>query len=124
MHISIEDAKNILEDKAYDWAVREQERMGCMAEPISLEFDSDFLTRDMDDCIISVFFNRATKKAILRRDWLDVMGIKYNILTNLDEIKKIAPKSAEHMLDNGIKLYRYYDGPTGGVTRKVKKEWI
>ena len=124
MHISIDEAKNILEEKAYGWAVREQERMGCMAEPTSLEFDSDFLTRDMDGCIISVFFDRATKRAILRRDWLDVMGIKYNILTNLDEIKEIAPKSAAHMLNNGIKLYRYFDGPTGGITRKVNKEWI
>ena len=124
MYIKFEDAKNTLLKKAYDWAVKEQERMGCMAEPISLKFDSDFLTSDRDSCIVSVFYDLATKKAILRRDWFDDMGIKYNILTNLDEIKETAPMSATHMLNNGIKLYRYYDGPAGGVTRKLKKEWV
>ena len=44
MHIRFQEAKNILEKKAYDWAIKEQERMGCIAEPISLRFDSDFLT--------------------------------------------------------------------------------
>lgn len=124
MYIRFEEAKNILEKNAYDWAKREQERMGCMAEPISLKFESDFLTVDRDSCVVSVFYDRKTGKAILRRDWLDDMGIKYNILTNLNEIKEIAPMSASHMLNNGIKLYRYYDGPIGGVTRKMEKEWI
>lgn len=94
-----------------------------MAEPIALKLKSDTLTTDIDDCIISIFYNEENGKAILRRDWFDDMGIKYNILTNLSEIKRIAPKSAAHMLDNGLKLYRYYDGPAGGVTRKMKKEW-
>ena len=124
MYIRFQEAKNILEKKAYDWAVKEQERMGCMAEPISLKFDSDFLTSDRDSCIVSIFYDQTTKKAILRRDWLDDMGIKYNILTNLDEIRQVAPKSAAHMLSNGMKLFRYYDGHTGGVTRKMEKEWI
>lgn len=124
MYIKFEEAKNILRKRAYDWAVKEQERMGCMAEPISLEFESDSLTTDRNSCIVSVFYDRESGKALLRRDWLDDMGIKYNILTNLDEIKMIAPMSAEHMLDNGVKLYRYYDGPIGGMTRKMRKEWI
>lgn len=123
-YIKFEEAKNILERKAYDWAIREQERMGCMAEPISLKFESDFLTTDRDNCIVSIFYNQESGKAILRRDWLDDMGIKYNILTNLPEIRRVAPMSTEHMLDNGTKIYRYYDGPAGGVTRRMKKEWI
>ena len=123
-YIRFQEAKDILEKKAYDWAVREQQRLGCIAEPIFLEFDSDCLTSDRDSCVASVFYDYKTKKAILRRDWLDDMGIKDNILTNLDEIQRIAPMSAAYMLNNGIKLYRYYDGPTGGVTRKMEKEWI
>ncbi|MBR3116015.1 hypothetical protein IKF30_02190 [Candidatus Saccharibacteria bacterium] len=123
MYISIKDARDILEKKAYDWAIGEQKRMGCMAEPVSLEFESDFLTVDRDGCIISLFYDQKSNKAMLRRDWLDDMGIKYNILVNLDEIKKTAPLSVAHMLENGIKVYRYYDGPTGGVTRKINKEW-
>lgn len=99
-------------------------RMGCMAEPIYLEFESDSLTTDRNNCIVSIFYDQESNKALLRRDWLDEMGIKYNILTNLDEIKKVAPKSVEHMLHNGTKLYRYYDGPNGGVTRRLDKEWI
>ena len=122
--IPITEAKTRLEKAAYDWAVKEQERMGCMAEPISLVFESDNLTTDRDNCIVSVFYNQESNKALLRRDWLDDMGIKYNILINLDEIKMVAPKSSVHMLHNGIKLYRYYDGANGGITRRLDKEWI
>ena len=124
MYINFEEAKNNLRARAYEWAVKEQERMGCMAEPVSLSFKSDFLTTDSVGCIVSVFYDQKRDKAILRRDWLDDMGIKYNILTNFGEIKRIAPKSAAHMLDNGIKLYRYYDGANGGVTRRMQKEWV
>lgn len=120
--ILLKDARTILGKQAYDWAVKEQKRLGCMAEPIQLDFKSDFLTEDRFNCIVSVFCDQ--EKVIMRRDWLDDMGIKYNILTNYEEIKRVAPLSAAHMLNNGIKLYRYYDGPTGGVTRHLKKEWI
>ena len=98
--------------------------MGCLAEPVKLTFESDFLTTDRDSCIVSIFYDQKRDKAILRRGWLDDMGKKYNILTNLNEIKKTAPMSVAHMLNNGIKLYRYYDGPVGGVTRKMEKEWV
>ncbi len=118
------DAKNALMKKAFEWAVAEQARMGCMAEPISLTFESDTLTSDKKNCILSVFYDQATKKALFRRDWLDDMGIKYSILMNLDEIRQIAPMSARHLLNNGIKLYLYYDGPSGGVTRKMQKKWV
>ena len=121
--ISFEEAKDSLLKAAYDWAVKEQERMSIMAQPITLTFESDNLTVDSEDCVVSVFYDQETKKAILRRDWLDDMAISYLVLVNWEDVKKTAPDSAARMLDNGIKLYRFYDGPTGGITRKMRKEW-
>lgn len=121
--ISFEEAKNSLLKAAYDWAVKEQERMSIMAQPITLTFESDNLTVDSEDCVVSVFYDQETKKAILRRDWLDDMAISYLVLVNWEDVKKTAPDSAARMLDNGIQLYRFYDGPTGGITRKMRKEW-
>ena len=121
--ISFDEAKNSLLKAAYDWAVKEQERMNIMAQPITLTFESDNLTVDSKDCVVSVFYDQETKEAILRRDWLDDMTISYLVLVNWEDVKKTAPDSAARMLDNGIKLYRFYDGPTGGITRRMKKEW-
>ena len=121
--IRFEEAKDSLLKAAYDWAVKEQERMSIMAQPITLTFESDNLTVDSEDCVVSVFYDQETKKAILRRDWLDDMAISYLVLVNWEDVKKTAPDSAARMLDNGIKLYRFYDGPTGGITRKMRKEW-
>ena len=121
--ISFNEGLKGLKKKAYNWAVKEQKRMGCMAEPICLTFESDCLTSDANGYIVSIFCDDDTGRALLRRDWFEEMGVKYHILTNLDEIKRIAPKSASHLLQNGIKLYRYYDGEHGGVTRKIEKEW-
>lgn len=121
--ISFDEAKNSLLKAAYDWAVKEQERMNIMAQPITLTFESDNLTVDSKDCVVSVFYDQETKEAILRRDWLDDMTISYLVLVNWEDVKKTAPDSAARMLDNGIKLYRFYDGPTGGITRKMRKEW-
>lgn len=121
--ISFDEAKNSLLKAAYDWAVKEQERMNIMAQPITLTFESDNLTVDSKDCVVSVFYDQETKEAILRRDWLDDMAISYLVLVNWEDVKKTAPDSAARMLDNGIQLYRFYDGPTGGITRKMRKEW-
>ena len=74
--IPITKVKTSLEKAAYDWAVKEQARMGSMAEPINLKFESDFLTTDRDNCIASIFYDQESNKALLRRDWLDDMGKK------------------------------------------------
>lgn len=117
-HISKEDMRT-----AYKWALREQERLGCAAEHMVLTFESDCLDHDKDCCIVSLFLSDGSDDVILRRDWLDEASIKYNVLDNFDEIMEVAPNSVKHMKENGVKLYHYYDGPKGGITRKMKKKF-
>ena len=120
---SFADEKEKIRKRAFLWAVSEQKRLECVAEPIRLVFNRDCFDKDVDGCVASIFYDEETNKAILRRDWFDDMAVCYNIITNLEEIKKNAPKSASHLLDNGIKLFFYFDGQNGGITKKVNKEW-
>ena len=93
----------------YDWAVQNQKDLGCMAEPIRINFKTDHLVQDTDDCMISVFYDEESGLAIMRRDWTDCGAVKFNILVNYDEIKQKAPNSARHMEENGKKLFNYYN---------------
>ncbi|MBR2994062.1 hypothetical protein IKF43_01540 [Candidatus Saccharibacteria bacterium] len=121
--ISITDARKKEKHDAFVWAMSEQERLGCIAEPLSLNFERDDMDCDKDGCVISIFQDDDTGKVVLRRDWMSDMGVKYDLIVNFPEIKKRAPRSVNFMLENAIKLYRYYDGPNGGVTRKVDHCW-
>lgn len=120
-----EEGRQIIMKKAYDWALNEQARLGCMAEPFGMIVNNDAMEEyDYGDCVISVFVDSSTGKALMRRDWLGDMGIKYNLLTNYDEIKKKAPKSARFMEENALKIYRYYDGANGGITRRIDRAFM
>ena len=125
--ISIADIKEKkrkeLEQKAFYWAFSEQKRLGCISELLSLRFEKDNLDHDKEPCILSIFLDSETGLALLRRDWLDTMTVKYDLITNFPEIQHVAPRSTEHLLSNGIKLYRFYDGPSGGVTCWTDKKW-
>ena len=123
MVIDYMDTKKTRQREIFAWAVSEQQRMGCMAEPIALDFKADDLVHDPPGCVVSIFYNDESGEALLRRDWLEDMGIKYNLLTNFDEIERIAPRSVKRMLDNGAKLYAYYDGAHGGITRRTDVQW-
>lgn len=118
--VSMEEHKKNVKRKvtkeAFDWAVSEQRRLGLMAEPLNVIFDEDSLELEDKNCIVSVFYNEDTNRAIMRRDWTDIMAVKYNILTNLSQIKKVAPQTTELMMDNAIKMYYRYS-KRGGVTR-------
>ena len=123
-HITFADARSKLEQDAYLWAVKEQQRMGCKAESLSVMFGSDCHDKDnVDDCIYSLFHDYKTGRTLLRRDWLNTIFVMYDKLINFEEVKRLFPKSTAHMLKNGVKLYLYYDGPNGGTTRKTNKKW-
>ena len=111
-------------DNAYKWAKDEQKRLGCMAEPIDLncgDKDRPELVEGYyinSQCVASLFVS-SDKNAVplFIRYWLDDGGIKYNLLENYDELKTRWPKYTKKLLENGLKIYRYYYGPNGGITR-------
>ena len=92
---------------AFDWAVRDQKRHGFVSKPIRFEFDGDYLEYDENVCHVAMFYNNEDW-AILRRDWPDKLATTYNIITNYDEIKQIAPNSVRELLDNGVKMHDRY----------------
>lgn len=98
---------NIITEKimreAYQWALG---KIKGTAEPIEISLESDDLAERGTSCIVSVFYDQDSRKALLRRDWLDTMAVQFNFLTNYDEIKRATPRSAEFMETNGIKLFR------------------
>ena len=97
-----------LED-AYDWALDRQREFQFLAQPVHMTFAKGDYIDDGDGFIMSVFYKKSTGEALLRRDWTKRMAVSYNILTNYDEIARIAPKSLERMLCNGLKLKKDWE---------------
>lgn len=102
--------------EAYDWAFERQRELGFLAQPVHMTFSRGDLIDDGDGFTLSLFYKKSTGEALLRRDWETRMAVSFNILTNYDEIEKIAPKSLKKMLQNGLRLkqrweeeHEYYD---------------
>ena len=100
--------ERVLSD-AYDWALERQREYGVMATHVKLTFESGDTIDDGDGFIIALFYKKSTKEALLYREWEDRMAIAFNILTNYDEIAKIAPKSLNRMLHNGLKVKQRWE---------------
>ncbi len=94
--------------KAYDWAIGEQKRYGFIAQPVRFEFEKDELTYDQESVYVSVFYDKESKEAIMRRDWDSSFVVQYNVLVNYEELTRIAPNSLRTLLMNGIDLYHRY----------------
>lgn len=111
--------------EAFNWAEKEQMRIGCIAEPINIKIDPDDMYKVENGCIMSIFLDEELRKVILRRDWLKTGEVKYNTLSynNFQKISVAAPKSVNFMLENAVKLYYYFDGPDGGVTKFCPDNW-
>jgi hypothetical protein len=96
--------------KAYDWAEEQRRVGGFKSQPIRVEFpNGDQLEAYSDDFTVSMFYNKDTGEALLRRDWEDKMAIQYNIVVNFDEIAKIYPNSVKEMLQNGLLLKKKWE---------------
>ena len=54
MRNDFEEVKNNLEKSAYAWAIQEKDRMGCEVEPICLNLDTDCLTTDASNFVVSI----------------------------------------------------------------------
>ena len=98
--------------------------MGCMAEPINLDCVGEDLPElveyyyDKNQCVVSLYISSdKNETSLLRRDWLDDGGIKYNLLLNYNELKITSLRYTEKLLENGIKIYSHFDGPKGGITK-------
>ena len=94
--------------EAYDWAVAEQKRYGFVAQPINFVLEKDELTYDQEEVYVSLFYDKSSERAILRRDWDSSFVVQYNILANYQEFAKDWPESLKKLLNNGIDLYRRY----------------
>lgn len=108
---------------AYDWAVSEQKRLGITARTLNLEIVDEESIHDNNKCIFSIYADEKTDTYIFRRDWFDKNCVDYHMLGNFQELRNTAPLSVQHLLDNGVKVYRFFDGQNGGVTRPTDKQW-
>jgi len=118
--ISLIDAKKGIEKAAFNWAISEQERIGLVAGLLFLEPEHEELEEYEEGFVPSVFYDEESGKALLRRDWLKDGAVRYDVLTNFEEIKKRTPKVAQTLRENAIRVYRHFDGPNGGITKKIK----
>ena len=95
--------------KAYEWAMEEKDRFGINGEPMELMPDGDNMWEGNYSCLISVFYNPELNEALMRRDWLGVPAVQYNVLTNYDLFRASAPKSAAFMECNALRVYGHHD---------------
>ena len=95
--------------EAFDWAVKDQKRHGFLSRPARFDFHGeDILEYDKEKCRIAMFYNEENDWAILRRDWPEKLATAYNVITNYDEVKRVAPNSLKELLDNGVEMYEQY----------------
>lgn len=95
--------------EAYDWALDRQREMQFLAQPVFMTFPQGDFVDDGDGFTMSIFYKKSTGEALLRRDWTERMAISYNILTNIDYIAKVAPRSLQLMLNNGLLLKQNWE---------------
>lgn len=113
MIVEREKEKERILSEAYEWALDRQHELQYIAQPIYMTFPKGDTIDDGDGFTMSVFYKKSTGEAVLRRDWERRMAIAYNILTNYDEIAKIAPKSLKLMLQNGLKIKKRWEEEHG-----------
>ncbi len=90
----------------FDWCLETQRAHGYYSEPTRLNLDKGDFVDDGGGIVIISLFEAKDGRAIMRREWPQDMCLRFNIITNLEEIKQKAPKSYKKMIDNGLKLYR------------------
>ena len=109
---------------AFKWAEREQKRMGITAtKTVNWKAEEDDFISDLAGCVVSIYRDEEANKTIFRRDWPDKGGVSYWELVNFEEMKCKYPLSTQHMLNNGLRIFRYYDGANGGVTRLKEEQY-
>lgn len=102
--VAVKLAKKCRLAEAYGWAMNQQRLKGLSSDLLRLTFEHGDFIADRDDYIASVFCNPFTGEAILRQDWPRRNIIHYDVLVNLGEIARKAPKSLGKMVKNGLRL--------------------
>ena len=91
--------------EAYAWILQVQKTQGWYSEQIRLTFeDGDYIKES--NCMIALFIDKESGKAILCREWPDDMMVKFNQIINPVETKLRAPKCYQKMVETGLELYR------------------
>lgn len=96
------NAMDELYRKACKKAQKEILRFGYSTEPLRLTFEKDDLCKDYLGCNMSIYVLN-DNRVLLRRYWEKENSIKYNEITNYEEIIEMAPNSIMHMKKNAIK---------------------
>ena len=91
------------EIEAFEWALKSQRAMGWSSEPIQLDFSKGDYFNDDENCNVCLFSKG--DETILLRIWEREMCVKFNRVTNINEVAKTAPKSYHRMMYNGLALY-------------------
>jgi len=107
--------------EAFEWAVSEQLRLEIVMEAVNDRTNYRKLDHSGIGCIVSLFYDDKTGKAILRNDYLYDAGYQYFFILNYDEIRQKYPEAFDYLTKNAIKLYQMYDGPHGGISREIQK---
>ncbi len=103
---NVEDKRDEELSEAFAWNLETQRSHGFYSEPTKLVLDKGDYVDDGDgSVIISLFVDKKTGRAIMRRDWPEDMCLKFNTIINLEEIKRVAPKNYEKMIKNGLDMY-------------------
>lgn len=121
--VDFNDRRNELLSKASEWALLEMKRIGMHAEHIMIAPESNVVDYwEKDRSIVSLFYDNEDR-VVLRRDWPEELIVQYKIVDNYRQLRLLAPDTVRDWENNAIKLYEYYDGPKGGITRKTSKRW-
>lgn len=92
--------------EAYSWILQVQKTNGWYSEQLELTFeDGDYIKET--NCIIALFVDKSSGKAILCRKWPEDNMIKFNQIINPIETQLRAPKSYKKMVETGLELYHH-----------------
>ncbi|MBE6013754.1 MAG: hypothetical protein E7241_00095 [Lachnospiraceae bacterium] len=87
----------------YIQCIRKNHGWVCGEEKLILS-DDDLSVED-EDCLSYIFVNGKKDEAIILRRWINERSQSFNYITNLSEVREMAPKSFKKYLGNGLDYF-------------------
>ena len=93
--------------KAFKWAKKEMKELGySVVEGIEIVVTGEY--ENPSNASVSMFYDHNTNRALCRVHWRDAKRIRYDEVTNFNQLRFEANDFVTHLLKNGIKISNIY----------------